>query len=146
MGVGEFDALTAEVTAGVFLVGFQRDAGGFVALEEQLDVSDVGRAVVVLIFHVVVAGSAELLDAELVEVGSEILKEVALEGIVAVAVDDVVPEGVGVELEAGFDFLLDVDVLDVELVLLGRLGGVQASVQRVRHRLVGFFRHSVHEM
>src|SRR5690606_19946543 len=60
----------------------------------------------------------ELLEAELVEVGGEVLEEVALEGVVAVTVDDLVAEGVGVELEVGFDFLLDIDVLGVELVPL----------------------------
>lgn len=30
----------------------------------------------------------------------------------------------------GFDFILDVDVLRVELVLLGRLGGAEAAVER----------------
>ena len=72
----------------------------------------------------VVAGGDELLQAELVEVGGEVLEEVALEGVVAVAVDDLAAEGVGVELEVGLDLFLDVDVLGVELVLLGRLRGV----------------------
>ena len=69
----------------------------------------------------VVAGGDELLEAELVEVGGEVLEEVALEGVVAVAVDDLAAEGVGVELQVGLDLFLDVDVLGVELVLLGRL-------------------------
>ena len=160
----ERDALgAAEVAAGVFVVALEGDAGGLVALEEELDVGHVGGAVAVLVLHVVeddgqgfgllplavalvvfreqgqlpgdggavVAGGDELLQAELVEVGGEVLEEVALEGVVAVAVDDLAAEGVGVELEVGFDFLLDVDVLGVELVLLGRLGGAQASVQRL---------------
>ena len=63
----------------------------------------------------------ELFKAELVEVGGEVLEEVALEGVVAVAVDDLVAEGVRVELQVGLDLLLDVGVLGIELVLLGRL-------------------------
>ena len=82
----------------------------------------------------VVAGGDELFEAELVEVGGEVLEEVALEGVVAVAVDDLAAEGVGVELQVGFDLFLDVDVLGVELVLLGRLGGAEASVQRLAFR------------
>ena len=71
----------------------------------------------------VVAGGDELFQAELVEVGGEVLEEIALERVVAVAVDDLAAEGVGVELEVGLDLFLDVDVLGVELVLLGRLRG-----------------------
>src|SRR6185295_2984556 len=78
----------------------------------------------------VVAGSYQLFQPELVEVGGEVLEEVALEWVVAVAVDDLASEGVGVELYVGLDLFLDVDVLSVELVLLGRLRGVQASIQR----------------
>ena len=77
----------------------------------------------------VVAGGDELLEAEFVEVGGEILEEVAFKGVVAVAVDDLAAEGVGVELQVGLDLFLDVDVLGVELILLGRLRGAQASIQ-----------------
>lgn len=56
------------------------------------------------------------------------------EWVVAVAVDDLAAEGVGVELEVGLDLFLDVNVLGVKLVLLGRLGGGQASVQRLAFR------------
>lgn len=59
----------------------------------------------------------------------EVLEEIALEGVVAVAVDDLPAEGIRIELEVGFDFLLDVDVLGVELVLLRCLGGAQASIR-----------------
>jgi hypothetical protein len=59
-----------------------------------------------------------------------ILEEVALEGVVAVAVDDFAAEGVWIELEVGLYFFLDVNILGVELVLLGRLGGVQAAIER----------------
>ncbi len=69
----------------------------------------------------VVAGGDELFEAELVEVGGEVLEEVALEWVVAVAVDDLAAEGVGVELQVGLDLFLNVDVLGVELVLLGFL-------------------------
>ena len=55
----------------------------------------------------------------MVEVHGEVLEEVGLVWVVAVAVDDFALEGVGVELEVGFDFFLDVDVLGIELVLLG---------------------------
>ncbi len=67
----------------------------------------------------VVAGGDELFEAELVEVGGEVLEEVALEWVVAVAVDDLAAEGVGVELQVGLDLFLDIDVQGVELVLLG---------------------------
>ena len=163
----ERDALgAAEVAAGVFVVAFQGGAGGFVALEEKLDVGHVRRAVAVLVLHMVeddgdrlgllalaialvvfreqgalagdggavVAGGDELLEAELVKVGGEVLEEVALEGVVAVAVDDLAAEGVGVELQVGLDLFLDVDVLGVELVLLGRLRGAEPLIQRAsRH-------------
>ncbi len=78
----------------------------------------------------IVAGGDEFFQSELVEIGGEVLEEVALEGVVAVAVDDLVAEGVGIELKVGLDFFLDVYVLGVELVLLGRLRGAQALVQR----------------
>ena len=58
----------------------------------------------------VVAGADKVLEAELVEVGGEVLEDVTLEWIVAVAVDGFCAEGVGIELEVGFDFLLDVDI------------------------------------
>jgi hypothetical protein len=79
----------------------------------------------------VVAGGDELFEAELVEVGGEVLEEVALEGVVAVAVNHLAAEGLAVELEVGLDLFLDVDVLGVELVLLGRPGGGQSLVQRL---------------
>src|SRR5207253_1471628 len=79
----------------------------------------------------VVAGGDELLEPEFVEVGGEVLEEVALEGVVAVAIDDLAAEGFGVELEVCLDLFLDVNVLGVELVLLGRLCSVQTSVQRL---------------
>jgi hypothetical protein len=80
----------------------------------------------------VVAGGDELFEAELVEVGGEVLEEVALERVVAVAVDDLAAEGVGVELQVGLDLFLDVDVLGVELVLLGRLRGKLSIASRHR--------------
>ncbi len=78
----------------------------------------------------VVARSYELLEAEFVKVGGEILKEVALEWVVAVAVNDLATECVGVELEVRLDLFLNVNVLSVELVLLRRLRGVQGSFHR----------------
>ena len=92
----------------------------------------------------VVAGGNELLDAELVEVGGEVLEEVALEGVVAVAIDDLAAEGVGVELQVGFNLFLDVNILGVELVLLGRLRGVQASIQRLVLHVAGVVCHWSH--
>ena len=82
----------------------------------------------------VVAGSDELFEAELVEVGGEVLEEIALEGVVAVAVHDLAAEGVRVELEVGLDLFLDVDILGVELVLFGRLRGAQISIHRLAFR------------
>ena len=93
----------------------------------------------------VVADGDELFEAELVEVGGEVLEEVALEWVVAVAVDDLAAEGVGVELEVGLDLLLDVDILGVELVLLGCLRGVEASIQRLFFHVARFFKISSHE-
>jgi hypothetical protein len=77
----------------------------------------------------VVAGGNELTQAELIEVRREILEEVALEWVVAVAVDDFAAERVGVELQVGLDLFLDVDVLSVELVLLGFLRVCQRAVR-----------------
>ena len=94
-----------------------------VVFREQGSLSGDGRAIV--------AGGNELPETELIEVGSEILEEVALEWIVTVAVDDLAAESVGVELPVGFDLFLDVDILSVELVLFGRLCGVHASIQRL---------------
>ena len=78
----------------------------------------------------VVAGGDELFQPELIEVGSEVFEEVAFKRVVAVTVDDLAAEGVRIELEVGLDFFLDVNVLGVELVLLGRLRGAQALIQR----------------
>jgi hypothetical protein len=77
----------------------------------------------------VVAGGDEFFEAELVEVGGEVLEEVALEWVVAIAVDDLAAEGAGVELEVGLDLFLDVDVLGVELVLL-RFSGLPSVILR----------------
>ena len=44
----------------------------------------------------VIAGGDELLEREPVEVGGEVFEKVALERVVAVAVNDLVAEGVGV--------------------------------------------------
>jgi len=68
----------------------------------------------------VVAGGDEFLQAELVEVGGEVLEEVAFKRIIAVAVDAFVAEGVGVKFKVGFYLLLNVCVLCVELILLCR--------------------------
>jgi len=103
-------------------LGFLALAITLVVFREQGALASDGRAIV--------AGCDELLQPELVEVGGEVLEEVALEGVVAVAVDNLATEGVGVELKVGFDLLLDVDVLSVELVLLGRLRGGKALVHR----------------
>jgi hypothetical protein len=87
----------------------------------------------------IVAGGDELLEAELVKVGGEVLKEIAFEGVVAVAVDDLAAEGVLVELQIGRDLFLDVDVLGVKLVLLGRLRGAEILIRRlVFHGAIGF--------
>ena len=79
----------------------------------------------------VVAGADKFFEAELVKVGCKVLEEIALEGIVAVAVDNLATEGVGVAFEISLDLFLDVGVLCIELVLLGRPRGTQASVQRL---------------
>ncbi len=71
-----------------------------------------------------VAGGDELLQDEGVEVGGEVLEEVALEGVVAVAEDDLALEAVLVMLE----LVGDVGELGVELVLLGRLGAGEGAI------------------
>ena len=87
----------------------------------------------------IVAGGDELLEAEPVKVGGEVFKEVAFEGVVAVTVDNLAAEGVFVELQIGLDLFLDVDVLGVKLVLLGRLRGAEPLIHwfafRLRHSL-----------
>ena len=87
----------------------------------------------------VVAGGDELFQAELVEIGGKVLEEIALEGVVAVAIDNLAAESVGVKLEVGLDLFLDVDILGVELVLLGRLRGTEISIHRLAfHGTIGF--------
>jgi len=78
----------------------------------------------------VVTGRNQLPEAKFIEVGGEVLEKIAFEWIVAVAVDDLAAEGVRVELEVGLDLFLDIGVLRVELILLRRLRGVQASIHR----------------
>ena len=78
----------------------------------------------------VVAGGNELFEAQHVELGCEVLEKIALEGVVAVAVDDLATEGVGVEFEVGLDLFLDVDVPGVEPVLFGLPRGGQISIHR----------------
>ncbi len=69
----------------------------------------------------------------------EVFKEVAFEGVVAVTVDNLAAEGVFVELQIGLNLFLDVDVLGVKLVLLGRLRGAEPLIHwlafRIRHSL-----------
>lgn len=87
----------------------------------------------------IVAGGDELLEAELIKVGGEVFEEVAFEGVVAVTVDDLSAEGVGIELEVGLHLFLDVYILGVELVLLGRLRGAEISIHRLAfHGVIGF--------
>ena len=64
----------------------------------------------------VVAGGDKLFESEFIEVGGEVFEEIALKGVVAVAIDDLVAKGVGVELEVRFDLFLNVNVLGVELI------------------------------
>ena len=79
---------------------------------------------------VLVAGGDQLLQLQLLEVVREVVKEVADLGIVAVAQDGLALEMLRVMPQ----LLLDVGKLGVKLVLLGRLRGVQASIQRLaRH-------------
>ncbi len=59
----------------------------------------------------VVAGGDKSFQPEPVEVSGEVLEEVAFEGVVAVAIDDLASEGVGVEFEVGFNFFLNVNIL-----------------------------------
>src|SRR4051812_48502967 len=110
------------------MVDYDGDGSGLLSLSvprvvfvEERHLPGEGRAVV--------ARGDELLETELIEVGGEVFEEVALEGVVAVAIHDLAAEGVGVELKVGLDLLLDVNVLGVKLVLLRRLRGAQALVQ-----------------
>ena len=73
------------------------------------------------------------LESQRVELVGEIVKEVADLGVIAVAQDGLALEMLGVVLE----FLLDVGKLGVKLILLGRLGGVQAAIQRLVLRVAG---------
>lgn len=87
----------------------------------------------------VVAGADKLFQSQLVEVGGKVLEEVALEGVVAIAVDNLAAEGVGVEFEVGLDLFLDVNVLSVELVLLGFPRCGQILIHRLAfHEAIGF--------
>ena len=72
----------------------------------------------------VVARAEEAAQAEPVEVQGEILEEVALIGVVAVAKDGLPAEVGQVVLQLTFD----VGELGVELVFLGALGGVEVPV------------------
>ena len=58
------------------------------------------------------------------------ISTISSKGIVAIAIDDLVAEGVGIEFEVGFDLFLDINVLSVELVFLGRLGSAEILIQR----------------
>lgn len=80
---------------------------------------------------VLVAGGDEFLESQRVVLVGEVVEELADLGIIAVAQDGLALEVLGVVLE----LLLDVGKLGVELVLLGRLGGMQASVQRLDPRI-----------
>ena len=87
----------------------------------------------------VVAGGDQLLEAEIVETGGEVLEEIALEGVVAVAIDDLPAKGVGVELQVRRHLLLDIVILGIKLVLLGRPRGPKPLI----HRLVFRLRHGL---
>jgi len=99
-------------------------AGGALAFVDKIDAKlgvvpaeKVGVAVLV-------AGGDELLELEVVELARKVVKEVADLGVIAVAQDSLALEVLRVVLE----FLFDVGKLGVELILLGGLGGVQASI------------------
>jgi hypothetical protein len=70
----------------------------------------------------VITGRDELPKAQPIEVSSKVLEKVALEGIVAIAIDYLSTEGVGVELKVGLDLLLDVYVSGVKLIPFGLAG------------------------
>jgi len=76
----------------------------------------------------VVTGGDELFQTKSVEVGCEVFEEVAFEGVVAITVDDLTAKGVPVELQISLNLFLDVNVLSVELILLGRLRGTEISI------------------
>ena len=78
--------------------------------------TDDGRAII--------ACADQLLEAEGVEVEREVLEEVALVRVIAVAEDDLAPEVLFVMLE----FVGDVAELRIELVLLGRLRAGERAV------------------
>jgi hypothetical protein len=100
----------------------------------------------------VVAGRDKPLEAELIEVGGEVLEEVTFERVIAVAVDNLAAKGVGVELKISLDLFLDVGILGVKLVLLGFSGPLQIDILRdLRHGGSGFahdriIRHSPQEI
>jgi len=77
---------------------------------------------------------------ELLEVGREVEEEVADARVVAVAEDGFALEVLLVVTQ----FLYDVGELDVELILLGGLGGMEASIQRFfGYFLAAFERHKM---
>jgi hypothetical protein len=87
----------------------------------------------------VIAGGDEPFEAEAVKIGGKVFKKVALEGIVAVAVDDLAAEGVGIEFEVGLDLFLDIKVLSLELVFLGRLRCAEIAIHRlIFHSAISF--------
>jgi hypothetical protein len=133
----ECDAFLASEVAVAFegvdadpLRGGNASARGSLAFVDEVDTElavvlaeEVGVAVLV-------AGGDEFLELEVVELAGEVVKEVADLGVIAVAQDSLALEVLRVVLE----FLLDVGKLGLELILLCRLRGVQASIQRLaRH-------------
>jgi hypothetical protein len=97
----------------------------FVVLGKQSGLSRNRRAVI--------ARRDQPLQRQLVKICREVLEKVALERVVAVAVDNLPTKGVRVELQVRLDLLLDVDVLRVELVLLRLFGVRQALVGSTRY-------------
>ncbi len=79
---------------------------------------------------ILVAGGDQLFQLKFLEVVREVVEEIADLGIVAIA-----QHGLALEmLRVMPQLLLDVRKLGVKLVLLGRLGGMQTSIQRLaRH-------------
>lgn len=92
-----------------------------VVFREQSELTCNGRATI--------AGGDEFFEAELVEVGSEILKEFALEGVITIAVNNLAPKCIRVKFQVGLDLSLNITVLGVELVVLSRPGGSGSLIQ-----------------
>lgn len=89
---------------------------------------------------VLVAGGDQSLEMQYLKIVKKVLEEVAYTRVVAVAQD-----GFVLEMPLVMDkFLFDVGKLSIELVLLGRLRGVQASIKGLSRHTTRFLSSSLY--